>query len=41
MLVFVDKENVFDRIDRNILWETLENSRFKEILFDYIRALVK
>lgn len=37
-LLFIDQEKAFDRINRNILWETLENYNVKGQLLDNIRA---
>jgi hypothetical protein len=38
-ILFVDQEKAFDRVDRNILWETLENYGIKGHLLENIRAL--
>ena len=38
-ILFVDQEKAFDRVDRNILWETLESYGINEHLIENIRAL--
>jgi hypothetical protein len=38
-ILFFDQEKAFDRINRNILWETLDNYNVKGQLLDKIRAL--
>ena len=37
--VFVDQEKAFDRVDRNILWETLEIYNIRGQLLDNIKAI--
>ena len=38
-LVFVDQEKAFDRVDRNKLWQTLEEYSIRGQLLDNIRAI--
>ena len=37
--IFIDQEKAFDRVDRNILWETLEKYNISGQLLDNIKAL--
>jgi hypothetical protein len=38
-ILFINQEKTFDKINRNILWETLENCNVKGQLLDNFRAL--